>query len=174
MDGTALLVDAFDRIRGDVQSAVDGLGPAALAWRVDPEANSIAWLVWHLTRVQDDHVCDLAGLEQAWTAQGWDNRFDLPFAPGSTGFGHRSSDVAAVRVGSGQLLIDYHDAVHTRTAEYLRALDEDDLDRVIDETRDPPVTVGVRLVSVVNDGTQHAGQAAFVAGVTRRTGRGGS
>ena len=61
MTSAELLVDAFGRIREVVHQVVDGLTPEQLAFRVGPEANSIAWLVWHLTRIQDDHLADAAG-----------------------------------------------------------------------------------------------------------------
>jgi hypothetical protein len=162
-----LLIDAFDRIRGVVHRAVDGLSSDDLAYRVDEETNSIAWLVWHLTRIQDDHVTGVAGGEQVWTAQGWVDRFGLPFHPSATGYGHRSGDVAEVRAGA-DLLIGYHDATYERTVAYVRTLTDDDLPRIVDRNWDPPVTLGVRLISVVSDDLQHAGQAAFVRGLLER------
>ena len=167
MTSAELLVDAFGRIREVVHRVVDGLTPEQLAFRVDPEANSIAWLVWHLTRIQDDHVADVARAEQVWTAQGWAERFGLPFDPRATGYGHRPADVAAVRVPA-ELLAGYHDAVHQQTTGYVGRLVDADLGRVVDRSWDPPVTLGVRLVSVVADDLQHAGQAAFVRGVLQR------
>jgi hypothetical protein len=164
-----LLVDAFGRIRGIVHRVVDRLTPEQLAFRVDAEANSIAWLVWHLTRIQDDHVAAAAQAEQAWTSQGWVERFGLPFDPGATGYGHRADDVAAVRVESGELLVGYHDAVHQQTIRYVERLGEADLARIVDRSWDPPVSLGVRLVSVIADDLQHAGQAAFVRGVVERS-----
>jgi len=159
-----LLTDAFGRIRETVHSAVEGLREDQLAERIDGRANSIAWLVWHLTRIQDDHVSGVSGLEQVWTADGWYDRFGLPFGPREHGYGHSSEDVSNVRAPA-DLLIGYHDAVHAQTTSYVRGLQGADLDRVIDERWDPPVTLGVRLVSVVNDAMQHAGQAAFVRGL---------
>ncbi len=169
MDVAALLTDAFSRIGEEVHGAVDGLSAEQLAHRVDTEANSIAWLVWHLSRVQDDHVAGVAGSEQVWTAQGWVDRFGLPFPARSIGYGQSSDEVAAVRVKSPDLLTGYYDAVAARTLEYVRGLTESDLDRVVDEAWDPPVTLGVRLVSVIDDCAQHAGQAAFVRGVVERS-----
>lgn len=168
MTSADLLADAFDRIRETVHEAVRGLGPDDLAARLDDGANTVAWLVWHLTRIQDDHVADAAGTEQLWTADGWADRFALPLPPGDTGYGHGPDEVAAVRVGSADLLTGYHDAVHARTAAYVRTLRDSDLGRVVDERWDPPVTLGVRLVSVVSDDLQHAGQAAFVRGALLR------
>jgi uncharacterized damage-inducible protein DinB len=165
MNGADLLAEALGRVRESVHQAVDGLNPDQLAYRLDEGANSIAWLVWHLTRIQDDHVAHVAGSDQVWTRGGWAERFGLPFEESATGYGHTTKDVAAVRVESPDLLTGYYDAVHERTLDYLSGLSEEDLDRVVDERWDPPVTLGVRLVSVVNDDTQHVGQAAFLRGV---------
>ena len=169
MTSASLLVDAFARIREDVHGAVRGLTPEQLSARLDPDANSIAWLVWHLTRIQDDHVAGVAQTEQVWTSDDWTDRFGLPFEPWATGYAHSSADVAAVTVDAGDLLVDYHDAVYEQTIRFLEHITDADLDRVVDESWDPPVTLGVRLVSVINDNAEHAGQAAFVRGVVLRS-----
>ncbi|MFI6446699.1 DUF664 domain-containing protein [Kitasatospora sp. NPDC050543] len=168
MNSVDVLVDAFGRIREAVHDVVEGLSADELSARVDPQANTIAWLVWHLTRIQDDHIADVAGTEQIWTAQGWNDRFKLPFSDRATGYGHGAEDVAAVRVGSPKPLTGYYDAVHERTLEYLGGITGASLARVVDEAWTPPVTLGVRLVSVISDDLQHIGQAAFVRGVLRR------
>ncbi|MFK0100469.1 DUF664 domain-containing protein [Streptomyces sp. NPDC091040] len=168
MNVTDILTDGYSRIQETVHAAVEGLDPDALHARLDDDANSIAWLVWHLTRVQDDHIADAAGTEQLWTAQDWAGRFDLPLPADATGYGQSSKEVAAVRVGSADLLLGYYDAVHENTLAYISGLDGHALGRVVDEAWDPPVTLGARLVSVLSDDLQHAGQAAFVRGVLER------
>lgn len=160
-----LLLHAYEQIQETLRGAVDGLMPDQLAHRVAPDANPIGWLVWHLVRVQDDHVAEVAGREQAWTEEGWVDRFGLPFPPDATGYGFSADEVGRLRVPSADLLIDYAAAVHARTAEFLTTLSDDDLDRVVDTRWDPPVTLGVRLVSVLSDDLQHAGQAAYVRGL---------
>ncbi|WP_431771208.1 mycothiol transferase [Streptomyces cucumeris] len=167
MRSADLLADAFDRVSETVHEAVDGLGEEELTVRLDAGANSIAWLVWHLTRIQDDHIADAAGTAQLWTSDGWYERFGLPFPPAATGFGHRAKDVAAVRADA-ELLTGYHDAVHENTLAYVRGLRDTELDRIVDEAWTPAVTLGVRLVSVIADDLQHAGQAAFVRGALQR------
>lgn len=164
MNSADVLADGFERVRDAVHPAVNGLRPDDLAARPDPKANSIAWLVWHLARIQDDHVADVAGTEQTWTAEGWAGRFGLPLEPGDTGYGHDPEQVGLVRAEADALL-GYFDAVHRRTIDFVRSLGDDQLDRVVDERWDPPVTLGVRLVSVIADDLQHAGQAAYVRGL---------
>jgi Protein of unknown function (DUF664) len=167
MDVSEFLTDALGRVREQVPDLVAGLDDDDLAWRPDPEANSIAWLVWHLSRIEDDHVAGVAGSEQVWVADDWAGRFDLPFPTGEHGYSMSSDDVGKVRV-SGDLLAGYYDAVAARSAEFVATLSDDDLDRVVDEQWDPPVTLGVRLVSVVNEVNAHLGQAQYVRGMLER------
>jgi uncharacterized damage-inducible protein DinB len=164
MTPAELLTDAFERILQTASAAVEDLTDEQLATRVGPEANSIAWLVWHLARVQDDHVADVAGTEQVWTAQDFVSRFDLPFDTSAIGYGMTSEEVGHVRADAA-LLTDYLRAVHEATLAYVSTLSPEDLDRIVDERWDPPVTLSVRLVSVVSDDLQHAGQAAYVRGL---------
>jgi hypothetical protein len=164
MLSTELLADAFERIRDAVHPAVNGLSPEELAVRPGGATNSIAWLVWHLTRIQDDHVAGLDGHEQVWTAKGWAARFALPLDTGDTGYGHGPDDVAAV-TADDQLLLGYFEDVHAKTLEYVHALSEDDLTKVIDTSWEPPVTVSIRLISVIADDLQHVGQASYIRGM---------
>jgi hypothetical protein len=169
MNTAELLIDGFGRVSQIVHRTLDGLPAAALTVRLDSDANSIAWLVWHLTRNQDDHLADAFDGEQLWTSQGWADRFALPFDPRATGYGQSSDEVAAVQ-SSAELLLGYLDATTARSRDYLTSVTDADLDRIVDTNWDPPVTLGVRLISVLSDGLQHAGQAAFVRGVVARRG----
>jgi len=160
-----LLTEAFGRIQQLVTRTVTGLTAEQLAHRPRPEANSIGWLIWHLTRIQDDHIADAAGTEQVWTARRWYDRLGLPLDADDTGYGHDSEQVAAVRIAEPELLIGYHDAVYQRTVEFVAGLTEHELARVVDTRWDPPVTLGVRLVSVLGDDWQHVGQASYLRGL---------
>lgn len=167
---TDVLTDAFQRIQQIVRRTVDGASEAVLTFRTDDDANTVAWLVWHLTRVQDGHVSELAGVDELWVDGGGHDRFGLPFDASATGYGQSSADVAAVRGVSPDDLIGYHDAVCARTVDYLSTLGDDDFARVVDTSWNPPVTLAARLVSVIFDDLQHAGQASFVRGIAERAG----
>jgi uncharacterized damage-inducible protein DinB len=168
MTSAELLADAFGRIRDDVHRVLDGLSPDQLAARLDSDANSIGWLIWHLTRIQDDHIAGVAGTEQVWMSGGWVGRFGLPLEPADHGYGHTSAQVGSVIVEAGRLR-DYYNAVHEVTLAYVTGLTDADLDRVVDDRWDPPVTLGVRLVSVIHDDVTHTGQAAFIRGILERS-----
>lgn len=165
-----LLLDGFDRVRGVVHSVLIGAGPGMLEYRPDPAANTVAWLVWHLARIQDAQIAPIIDAEEVWIADGWHERFALPFHRRATGYGHTADEVAAVRV-SAELLRGYFDAVHARTVAYLPTLTDADYGRIVDSAWDPPVTLAVRLVSILDDDLQHAGQAAYVRGLALRAAR---
>lgn len=160
-----LLTDAYERISQQVHSTVEGLTADQLSKRITPDANSIVWLVWHLTRIQDDHVSDVAHKEQEWTSGGWYDRYGLPFDAKATGYGQSSDDVAAVQGIDSEQLTGYFDAVHQRTLDFVADLEKDDLERIVDMRWNPPVTLAARLVSVISDDLQHVGQAAFIRGL---------
>ncbi|HEY4929433.1 MAG TPA: DUF664 domain-containing protein [Acidimicrobiales bacterium] len=167
MGSTELLADAFERVRDGVHPAANGLTLEELTFRPDTESNPIGWLVWHLTRIQDDHVAHLRGAGQRWLEGGWADRFALPLDPADTGYGHDAEQVGLV-VAESAALLDYFEDVHATTQTYLATLSEADLERVVDTHWNPPITVKVRLVSVIADDLQHVGQAAYLRGIVNR------
>ncbi len=164
MDSAQVLLDGFARIRALVPQVVDGLSEDRLSRRPSAGANSMAWLVWHATRVLDDHVADVAQHGQVWVENGWAQRFGLELPETDTGYGHRAEDVAKVRAPA-ELLVGYYRATADMADHFVAGLTAADLDRVVDSNWNPPVTLGVRLVSVLSDGLQHLGQAAYLRGL---------
>jgi uncharacterized damage-inducible protein DinB len=165
VDLDALLLELFGRIPPLAREAVDGLTLDQLTTSPAPGANTIAWLVWHIARVEDGHVAELDGDDQLWTGGGWAERFGLEPDPGNSGYGHTAEQMAAVRPRDLGVLVEYLEAADARVQRYLSGLSAEELDRVVDRNWDPPVTLGVRLVSVADDSLQHVGQAAYVRGL---------
>jgi hypothetical protein len=164
MKANEVLLDAFGRIHETVAATLKGVDGESLSRRPAGTANSIAWLIWHLSRVEDAQVAAAGGLDQVWTSQGFTGRFNLPLSERDTGYGHSASQVNAVQA-TPELLLDYYDAVHRQTVRFLHTLGDQDFDRVVDTRWDPPVTLGVRLVSTIADCLQHVGQAAYAKGL---------
>ncbi len=167
MDLPDLLLEFYGRIPPLAEAALDGLDADQLSWAPTPEANPIGWLVWHLTRVQDHHVAELLDTDQLWVSGPWATRCGLEPDPTNTGYGHDPDQVRSVSPENAGVLLDYLAAVDARTAVMLEGLSASDLDRVVDTRWDPPVTLGVRLVSIADDCLQHVGQAAYVRGLLR-------
>ncbi len=164
MKAAEILGDAFGRLPDLVHGAVTGLTVDQLHERIGG-ANHISWLVWHLSRVEDDHIAGAAGTDQVWTSEGWADRFGLDLPVETTGWSMSSAEVDQVRTSDSDLLVGYFDAAHAKAVAFLAELTDADLDRVVDDRWDPPVTLGVRLVSVVDDCLEHAAQAHFVRGI---------
>lgn len=163
-----VLSAAFENIRQVTQRTMENLNAEALTWQPDPESNTIAWLLWHLARIQDDHIADIAGTDQVWVGDRWAERFGLEPGTMDHGYGHSPEQVAAIRPADPSVLTDYVDQATDQTLAYLESVDVDELDRVVDTSWDPPVTAGVRLNSVISDNLQHLGQAAYVRGLYER------
>jgi hypothetical protein len=170
MTSAELLVDGFGRIRETVADVLFGLDADQLAYRIDQEANPISWLVWHLTRIQDDHVAKAFGAVQVWSSGAWAERFGMTRGTMETGYGHTAAQVAAVgsATASASLLAGYHEEAYAQTVRLVSAVTDADLSRVVDTRWAPPVTLGVRLVSVLNDDMMHVGQATYVHGIVLR------
>lgn len=165
MQPSDVLIELYGRIPELVERAVSGLSAEQLAQAPADGANTIGWLAWHLARVQDHHVAELLGTEQLWVDGPWAARFGLDPDPHDTGYGHSATDVARVRPDGPDVITDYLAAVQARTVEHLGRLGAEDLEEVVDRRWDPPVTAGVRLISVADDSIQHAGQAAYARGL---------
>ncbi len=165
MDVASVYLELYGRIPPLARQAVEGVALGRLTEPLRPGANTIAWLVWHLARVQDHHVAELLGEEQLWVTGDWAPQFGLEPDPSNTGYGHNAADVASVRPERPEVLLDYLEAAQSRTRSLLESLTPQALDRIVDRRWDPPVTLGVRLVSVADDALQHCGQAAYLRGL---------
>ena len=162
MDVRGLLTEGFGRITELYDDVAEGLDEDQLHQRIQG-GNPIGWLLWHLARVQDHHIAGLSGEAQVWET--FQERFALPNGTDDIGYGHTSEQVDAIRIEDPQLLVEYHHEVTLATARYLHTVDEKELEREVDQRWDPPVTAGVRLVSIQGDCLQHLGQAAYVKGL---------
>jgi hypothetical protein len=168
MDWRALIVDGYDRLPDLVTEVLAGVRPADLDWQPYPEGNSLGWTAWHLTRVQDSQLAELMGREPLWTQDGWSARFRRPADPDDTGYGHTPAEVRAFRSPSARVQLDYLRATVERTKTWLASLPPAELDRELDEPWQRPLpTVAVRIVSVLADCHQHAGEASYIRGLLR-------
>lgn len=165
MDVSALLLELYGRVAPLARQAVEGLTPDELRRSPAPGTNSIGWLVWHLARVQDHHIAEIIDTDQVWVGGNWADRFGLEADPSNIGYGHRADEVAAVKPDGPDSLLAYLDAVEVRTRQMIEGLSAADLDRIVDRRWDPPVSLGVRLVSIADDSLQHVGQACYLRGL---------
>jgi uncharacterized damage-inducible protein DinB len=168
VDSAGVLLELYGRLPHLARGAVEGLSPEGLVAEPADGVNTIGWLVWHAARVEDHHIAELLGESQRWETGDWAARVGLEPDPSNTGYGHSVAEVRMVVPRSADDLLAYFDEVHARTAAWLVHRTAADLDEIVDRRWDPPVTLGVRLVSVADDGLQHLGQAAYARGLLGR------
>jgi len=171
MEWQELITDGYGRVLEELEVALTGMTQDDLDQQPHPDCNSMGWLAWHLTRVQDDHIADLMGEEQLWLKDEWYARFNRAPDAKDIGWGHSSKQVSAFRSPDVETLLAYHRAVLERTKRYIATLSLADLDRELNEPWFQPLpTVGVRLVSIMSDDLQHAGQVAYLRGLLKGKG----
>lgn len=165
MDSKDLLMDAAQRPLVTADRVLAGITEACLHARPAGQGNSIAWLVWHAARQMDAQLAHLAGTEQIWVSGGWAERLEIARGAGEIGFGDSDTDVAGLRVSDPGLLLEYFGGVVHAFVKYVTRLSDDDLQAVVDPAYDPPVILGIRLVSVIEDAVGHVAQAAYARGL---------
>jgi uncharacterized damage-inducible protein DinB len=166
-----VVMAGFEGVFQTLQRALDGLSEDDLNWRPRSDCNSIGWLAWHLTRVQDGMISTIMGKDQLWLSAGWHAKFGRPPEAGDVGAGHTPQDVAGFKSPDARTLLDYHRAVLERSQQYLSTLSEADLDRDIQHPHfQPPPKVGVFLNMMLSDNLQHAGQVAYIRGLRQGMG----
>lgn len=172
MEWQQLITDILVRISQRLERVLDGLTVDDLDQRPHPDCNSIGWLAWHLTRIQDLIITEIMEEEQLWIKDKWYAKFGRSPDPSDTGLGHSSEDVAAFRSPDGKTLLAYHRVVLEQSKRYTKnKLSETDLKRKSESSTLASVnTVHARLVAVINDNLQHVGQAAYLRGLLKGKG----
>ena len=168
MEFQQLLLNVFERASVILEKALEGLTQDDLNYLPNQDCNSIAWLTWHLTRVQDSAISSLIGKEQLWIVEKWYSKFSRNPDPNDRGNGHNSEDVSNFQSPDSKTLLEYYYAVLKQTKEYIDKLSIVELGREIDNPRNP--TVGLRLAGIINDNIQHVGQIAYLHGMLKGKG----
>jgi hypothetical protein len=167
MESAGLVLDALGRVRQMVRDAINDLSAEEM---LAPPKPHIAWLTWHIARVQDANFSGLLGRPQLWISDRWHERFNMAPDPRDYGSGHRQTreQVDSFNVTDKPLLMAYHDAVFEQTKGYLASVKNEDLNRVLNEPQYSPLpTLSVRLTSVINCNTRHAGQIEYLRGLVK-------
>ena len=168
MNWQTLTVNIFDNLSKVLGRTLDGLTQEELDQQPAHDSNSIGWLIWHILRGQDLGIAGLMGDEQLWIREGWHAKFNRPPEPMDFGLGHTPEDLAAFKSPGIKTLLGYQQAVLEQTRRYLNALSESELDRKLDHPVFP--TVGARIIAIISDNLQHAGQAGYVRGLIQGKG----
>jgi hypothetical protein len=154
----ALLFYAAREIRWVTAEATD----EQLHERLTPSANSIAWLIWHLSRWRDHMSAKIMGEPEVWIRDGWTDRFDLP--PTATGLGDSYDRVAAFRPERA-LLFEYFEAAHAAATDRISRMTPDDLMKPVEYVPNDLRPAWRCLIAMCGDSIQHTGQINFLRGL---------
>ena len=155
----------LDEYLQGLKRAIEGLTPAEIRWQPTPHTNHIAWLVWHMARVEDVWVSRLRGRPAVWQADGWAERFHMD--PMSSGAGQTLEEVRAMPEIPLTDLMAYFDAVRAVTRHYLEQGTEADLSQVYPHPRLGPRPGTWILGHILVEESQHVGQVALLRGMMR-------
>ncbi|MDA0769103.1 MAG: DinB family protein [Chloroflexi bacterium] len=161
---------------GRVNVAIEPLTSLEMAWRPSPEANSIAFIYWHVARVEDGWTNSFGKGESAvWQRDRWHERLGL--AEKGSGFGLSVEELAAFPDLPKDLLQEYFTSVRQETLAFLRGLGESDFDYVPNRTPFPETAGTVSRFrsfsmarmyrQLIGEEDQHLGQISYVRGLQR-------
>ena len=173
METAEFIAQGIERVRSGTLRVVKDLTPEELAWRPVPEANSAAFLLFHIFRTADAIFARLTADEpQFWDVGNWARRWTLPAPPPdahaawSTGNGWTPADLAVFEPPDLDDLLGYGGAVHARGLTLVRAMDPARLEAPVSAAR-PDVTVASSLLSVITHEAPHGGQIDYLLGLKR-------
>ncbi|WP_251006084.1 DUF664 domain-containing protein [Carnobacterium sp. ISL-102] len=158
---TTIQVELLDRVQERFEETLDKMTVEEANKMPHPLLKSVTWLFWHNAREIDMQISDLKGEEALYTRNGWNKRFDLPLPDDTPEYKHTSEEAEQVTVSDKNLLSDYLDVSIKLAKDYLANLNEDTLDKIVDENWSPPVTHQARLISIIDDAVMHSGQAVY-------------
>ena len=166
MAATDVIKTALERNWGMVDRALEGLDDATLARQPNNESNSIAWLLWHMTRVVDVFInTRLQTKKQLWIQDGWHQKFGMSDDPANQGGGWSLEQVAAWEPPPREALLGYVQAARAAAQEYLASLSDADLEAsVVSPPGSDPRPVSDLLGILVFDNVVHGGQIAYLRG----------
>ena len=171
MDTVGYIAQSLRQVRTRLLASCEGLTQEQVLWRPLPHANSIGFILWHMTRAEDDRAASLMGSSPLWESQGWYERFGRSDDASDRGRGHTSDEVREFRPPGVDVLPGYYKAVRGRTDAFLGAVSAEDLDKPVQNLAgDGTVPMRVRLEMTVVDNIQHSGQIAYLRGLLKGKG----
>ena len=170
MEANELLTNLLKGNRSMVRKALDGLSDKEVATRPNSECNSMAWLLWHLSRAEDGLVSSLDGSAELWN-DGWAEKCGISAETKGMGFGHKAEDLESFGVGSVDALKEYFGQTEKKVADYLASLSSEDLDKQVPSMMgDGTVPLGNIVQVIVNEAMVHGGQIAYLRGLHKGLG----
>jgi hypothetical protein len=162
VDLNQFIITLLEAAYRSIKQATDDLPDEQLYYQPTPETNSIAWLVWHLSRWRDAVSATISGEPQIWVSAGWAERCGMPDE--RTGLGDTPAQVTAFCVERA-VLFGYVDAAHQHTVERVAKLTPTQLVQPMVSHTGERRPAWRALAGVCSDSAQHTGQIAYLRGL---------
>ena len=162
IDLNRFIVDRLDASYLWIERLRDGITDEQFYYQPTADSNSIAWLVWHLSRWRDRTSAIVSGEIQIWTSEGWSQRFGIPEE--RTGLGDTPEQVAGFRADRDLVLSS--DAAHRTIVDRILKLSAEQLEETVKGLPGEPRSGWRVLAGVIGDSTEHVGQINYLRGMT--------
>ena len=165
MDPVRFISDCLEQVQLRLLATCEGMTQKEVLWRPAPHANNIGFILWHLTRAEDNVVVLLEGQSALWVADGWHKKFDQPVDAPDPG---DRMGLRALPIPDLTVLMDYARAVGEQTRRLLGDLSAKRLDQPIGPSR-PQQSVAGSLRHLITHKNNHHGQVDYIRGLQNQT-----
>ncbi len=160
-----IILGSLQQSQGFLAKALDDLTQEEASWRPTSECNSIAFILWHLARVEDYFMSRVIQRQtETYEAEGWQQK--LGTAPRDMGFGYTVEKLQAWPVPKLEIIRGYHEAVRLKTLAFLESATPEKLAEVPRPDRSPD-SIGISLGHMATELALHISQIAYLRGVKR-------
>ena len=161
MDAKEFALEALERARAVTMIAIDGLTPEHFHWRPNPTANSIAFLLWHISRVEDRFTSDLRNMEEIWLTEEWHKKFAVAISENGIGWGPEQIQDFRPAI---ELVVSYLQRVRNISLETISRLNISQFKEQLTPSR-PDFTVANTLQTIVYHENHHQGAIGYIRGL---------
>jgi uncharacterized damage-inducible protein DinB len=163
MDAKGLLLKSLEESHDYLTKALDGLTQEEATWSPSPECNSIAFILWHMIRVEDFFVSRVVQHgKELYETKKWQEKLGTP----TKAYGYTVEELQAWPTPKLEILREYADSVRENTLAFLNSLPTEKLSEVPRPDRSPD-SIGAILGHVTTEIALHAGQISYLRGVQR-------
>lgn len=163
MDAKELLLRSLEESHGYLTKALNGLTQEEATWSPSPECNSIAFILWHMIRVEDFFVNRVIQHEkELYETKKWQEKLGTP----AKAYGYTVEELKAWPAPKLEILREYANSVQENTLAFLNSIPNERLSEVPRPDRSPD-SIGVMLEHLITEIALHVGQIAYLRGVQR-------
>ena len=162
MDAKELISRSLEQSGGYLTKALDGLTQEEAAWSPGAECNSITFILWHMTRVEDFFVNRVIQREkELYEAEGWQEKLGTPIKASR----YSAKELQAWKAPQLDDLRNYANAIREKTLTFLQSATPEKLsEEVVRPNRPTDSVIGI-LGRISRETALHARQITYLRGV---------